>query len=299
MARPPPGPRGEHLGKLNYRAWKEDAFGFLKTLADQYGDVVGFDLGRSPCILVNGAPEVRELLLDRESQLRKPEFVKDSNRGHWGDGLTTLEGDDWRSRRQILRRSFSGRRLSSRLSVAAQCAADMLVRWAPSSEGDLLRELRILTARIAARLVLDADLEGCPGEGRAGVLPFPEAYGESYSSAPGGDLAAPLVMARLPDGARLAREDIVGEVIQMLYAGHLTIPSTLLNFWRDIASNELAERISAEANDLCRTGAPDPLSLSRSYCLAALKESMRLHPPAPLLYREVTDPFELHGFEFP
>src|SRR5271166_49608 len=196
MARPPPGPRGEHLGKLNYRAWNEDAFGFLKTLTDQYGDVVGFDLGRSPCILVNGGPEVRELLLDRESQLRKPEFVKDSNRGHWGDGLTTLEGDDWRSRRQILRRSFSGRRLSSRLSVAAQCAADMVVRWKPSSEGDLLRELRILTARIAARVVLDADLEGCPGEGRAGVLPFPEAYGESYSSAPGGDLAAPLLMTR-------------------------------------------------------------------------------------------------------
>jgi cytochrome P450 len=35
-----------------------------------------------------------------------------------------------------------------------------------------------------------------------------------------------------------------------------------------------------------------------SYCLAALKESMRLHPPAPILYREVESAFELGGFEF-
>src|SRR5262249_12684493 len=35
-----------------------------------------------------------------------------------------------------------------------------------------------------------------------------------------------------------------------------------------------------------------------SYCLAALKESMRLHPPAPILYREVERAFELDGFAF-
>jgi cytochrome P450 len=35
-----------------------------------------------------------------------------------------------------------------------------------------------------------------------------------------------------------------------------------------------------------------------SYCLATLKESMRLHPPAPILYREVESAFELRGFEF-
>ena len=53
------------------------------------------------------------------------------------------------------------------------------------SELDLLEELRTLTARIAARVVLDADLEGYgPSEGRSGVLPFAEAYGEDYASTP-------------------------------------------------------------------------------------------------------------------
>jgi len=74
-------------------------FGFLKALADCYGAVVGFDLGCSPCILVNGALEVRALFFEHEACLRKPEFVKDSNRGYWEDGLTTLEGPAWEARR--------------------------------------------------------------------------------------------------------------------------------------------------------------------------------------------------------
>ena len=125
------------------------------------------------------------------------------------------------------------------------------------------------------------------------MLPFAEAYGEDYASIPGGDPTAPLVMvrpraprrmdaairiideriasgeergdvlsdlvqARLPDGERLTRDEIVGEVIQMLYAGHLTIPSSLVNFWRDIAGTDVARTIAAEADRLCATGAPDP-----------------------------------------
>jgi enediyne biosynthesis protein E7 len=334
MATPPPGPKGEHWGRLNYAFWRADMFGFLKALSERYGDVVSFDLGRSPCILVNSALEVRELFFGREACLRKPEFVKDSNRGHWGDGLTTLEGSAWQTRRRMLRSMFGAGIVSPWLAVVRQCTADMLAAWTPESEVNLLKELRILTARIAARAVLDAEPEGYgPGTGRSGVLPFAEAYGEEYVSTPGGDPTAPLVMlrpraprqmdatvriideriangedrgdvlselvqARLSDGENLSRDDIVGEVIQMLYAGHLTIPSSLVNFWRDVAASDVAATIAAEADDLCATGVPESAAILGSYSLAALKESMRLHPPAPTLYREVESAFELGGFAF-
>jgi enediyne biosynthesis protein E7 len=334
MATPPPGPKGEHWGRLNYEFWRADMFGFLKALSERYGDVVSFDLGRSPCILVNGTLQVRELFLEREACLRKPQFVKDSNRGHWGDGLTTLEGTAWHARRRMLRSCFRVRQVPPCLPVVAQCTEDMLDAWAPHCEADLLKELRILTARIAARVVLDAEVEGYgSGEGRSGVLPFAEAYGEEYVSAPGGDPTAPLVMkrpraprrmgatvriideriasgedrrdvlsdlvqARLPAGEGLSRDEIVEEVMQMLYAGHLTIPSSLVNFWRDVAATDVAATIAAEADRLCATGVPESAAILGSYCLAALKESMRLHPPAPILYREVAIAFELGGFEF-
>jgi cytochrome P450 len=333
MAKPPPGPTEPHSDGINSDSWRTDILGFLRALAERYGDVVGFELGRSPGILVNGAPLVRELFFEREACLRKPEFVKDSNRGHWGDGLTTLESRDWQERRQILQSSFGARSVSTRLPIVAQCTTDMLDACASDSDASLPRELRILTARIAARIILDAELEGYgPGEGRSGLLPFAEAFGEEYAStqrdpmatlvltrprAPRrmdttvriveeriasnegrGDILSDLVRARLPGGTRLTRDEILDEVIQMLYAGHLTIPYSLLNFWRDIAANEIAPKISAEADQLCAAGVPGLSTLSDSYCIAALKESMRLTPPAPILYREVDSTFELGGFEF-
>jgi enediyne biosynthesis protein E7 len=334
MAVPPPGPKGEFLGRLNHDFWRADMFGFLAALAENYGDVVGFDLGRSPCILVNGVRHVRELFSAREAYLRKPEFVKDSNRGHWGDGLTTLEGAVWQARRRVLRSCFGASLMTRWLSVAAQCTTDMLDVWYSDCELDLLKELRTLIARIAVRAVLDAELEGHgSGEDCSGVIPFPEAYGEEYLSTAGGDQTAPLVIlrpraprrmdavlriideriesresrgdvlselvrAQLPDGARLSRDEIVGEVMQMLYAGHHTIPASLVNFWRDIAATDITAKLAAESDLRCSTGALELAAIPVSYCIAALKESMRLHPPAPILYREVETAFELGGFEF-
>jgi cytochrome P450 len=207
--------------------------------------------------------------------------------------------------------------------------------WASGSEADLTEDLRILTARIAIKTVLAAELEGYEtASDRSAVIPFAEAYGEAYVGVRGGDSIAPLVVVRpraprrmdttiriideriasgedrgdvlsqliragLRDDGGLTREEIISEVMQILYAGHHTIPTSLINFWRDIAEGDMSARIAAEADHLCATGVPNSAHISDSYCLAAFKESMRLHPAAPILYREVENEFELNGFEFP
>ena len=140
---------------------------------------------------------MRELFFEREACLRKPEFVKDSNRGHWGDGLTTLEGPAWQARRRVLRPPSGQARfgsLAGRGPVHRRHAGRVGSRL---PRVDLLEELRILTARIAARVVLDAELEGY-GRARAApeCSPSTEAYGEDYASSAGGDPTAPLVMVR-------------------------------------------------------------------------------------------------------
>jgi enediyne biosynthesis protein E7 len=319
---------------LNSGYWRVDPYEFLGILVEQYGDIVGFDLGRAPCILVNGAPHVRELFVEHERFLRKPAFVKDSNRGYWGDGLTTLEGVAWQSRRQMLRPSFHATAIPSHVRLVTHCTNDMLSAWQNTCEIDLARELRILTARIAARRVLDADIEGfASGDRLSGVLPFAEAFGEDYTGIASGDPTAPLVMTRpraprqmdtvirivderiasredrgdilshlirmrWRDDEAVLRNDVLGEVIQLLYSGHLTVPFTLVNFWRDLADHAIGERIAAEADRLYAVGLPEPAAVSASYCFAALKESIRLQPPAPILYREVETAFELGGFAF-
>ena len=111
------------------------------------------------------------------------------------------------------------------------------------------------------------------------------------------DMLSRLLLQPLPDNTTLTRSEILGEVMQLLYAGHLTIPHSLASFWRETVAHDLLPRIASEADRLCADGVPTMAVLSRSYCLAALKESMRLHPPAPILYREAKSTFELGGFE--
>ncbi|MGQ7847273.1 cytochrome P450 [Granulosicoccus sp. 3-233] len=331
MTRGLPGPVGDDAGAFNYRLWQADAFTFLSDLARAYGDVVGFHLGDSACVLVNGAPEVRELLKRQETHLCKPEFVSESHRADWGDGLTSLEAESWRRRRQALRPCFTSAMVSAAAVSVTQCTTQMLDTWRNDAVLDLRQELRLLVARIALRTVLDADIEGMPDcHERSGLVSRTQALGEDRRSIDGGDPSAPLwqVRPRAPSNMdaivcivdeRLCsgetrgdllslllagrettepgwgREALIGEIMQMLYAGHLTIPASLMAFWREVSNHVGREILLAEARRFSSASCGDAVARHGPHCLAMLKESLRLHPPAPLLFREVTSAFELRG----
>lgn len=142
MAMPPPGPTDVQFGTIGNASEHPNIIESLRRLAKRHGDVVQFNLGRTPCVLVNGALHVHNLFSEHEACLRKPEFVKDSNRGYWGDGLTTLEGAAWRSHRRMLLPSFSAMSVEAYLPVVAECTKGILDAWAPRSQADLLRQLR-------------------------------------------------------------------------------------------------------------------------------------------------------------
>jgi cytochrome P450 len=331
MTRPIPGRTGPAWAARNVADSQVDLLGFLRELSREHGDIAAFDLGRARCVLVNSAREARRLLTEHEACLHKPEFLKASNRGHWGDGLTTLEGDAWAAHRQQLQPSFRASAVASRMAVVAACTQGMLDLWPRHGRVHLAHELRVLTARVALRTVIGTDIQGF-GQG---TVPMEQAYGDDFAGTGSGDPDAPWVMtrpraprqmdavlaliderliderqngaaprhdvlsdlvhARTPQGQPLSRDEIVGEVLQMLYAGHLTIPSSLVHFWRDLSRHQLGERLVRESRALLPDQAQDLHALAATPCLALLKESLRLHAPAPVLYREVVHPFELAG----
>lgn len=297
-------------------------------------DVAPFTMGADPCVLLNSAASVREVMLRHGAKLQKPEFVKASNRGHWGDGLTTLEGDAWRNRRRAMVPSFKSSRIAKSLPVVAELARETVDRWTSGSPVDMRKELEVFSARISAKLIFDADVAGFGSLGpREKLIAQDEAVGEKFVGTLSGsqDPNRAMVRPRAPrqinsllriidahfDGRPAqddilsdvikigqnsteipAREDVVGEVVQMLYAGHLTIPTTLINLWRDIFPSNAAGPIYREAARLSWEETASLEILSKSHCLAALRESMRLHPPAPILYREVLTEFSAGGHDF-
>lgn len=328
-----------------------DLVGLLRKLAATHGDFVRFPLGAKTFYLCNRPAYVRLLFIENVHKLQKPAFMRDSNRGYWGDGLTTEEGARWRDRRALLRPAFRAEATQRHLQITAACTEEMLSGFRPGSVVRLRHELRALVARIAARSLFDADVEGIgplstastpstasttastpsTSEARrpgAPLIRFEEAYGEDFtvvmrddptsplaltrpraprrmdstleiidarlrSREDRGDMLSFLIRATFADGSRLTRDEIIGEIIQMLYAGHLTVPLVLSSFWFDLSQNpSAARRVHVEAarvSDGLPSAADDP----PAYCEAALKESMRLHAPAPILFREVAVPFAI------
>lgn len=329
----PPGPTGVENGRVNAQFFRTDVFTFLSNLAQVYGDIVRFDIGHTPCVLVNGASGVETLLRSCEPFLEKPDFVSASNRGHWGDGLTTLDGGDWQARRRLLRPQFRPKEIGPRLDIVAECTADLMRSWRAGAVIELTQEIRLLTARIAARTVMGVDIEGWGNPDTcAGMLPFKEIYGEDFAAfedddpdavlrmirprAPrdlpvttdlikrriegdcgGRDVLSVLVRTFRAAGEPVDTDTVIGEIVQMLYAGHLTIPASLAALWRCLAEDAQAERNIAKEADSLNIGVAPPAQpiVQRSLALASLKEAMRLHPPAPLLYRKVAAAFELEG----
>lgn len=294
-----------------------DPLGFVAERARSGGVLPEFSLGGRTHVLVHQPQLVRQLFVTHYDRFIKPTFLRDSNRGHFGDGLTTLEGAAWRTRSALLRPAFTPEALQHHRAALAEHARDWVAAWRHGQTIDLRHELRMVVARNAARIVFNAELVGYGSRQtnaeRAGLLPVAEAYGEDFTAVATGDGRVPLALRR-PRAPRdmtqtlriideghggdeggpdvlslvrrrgLERDAIVGELVQMLYAGHHTVPATLVHFWSRLAAHpHVAAQVVAEA----RQAPPEGSGTSRSYIETALRETMRLHAPAPLLYREV------------
>lgn len=302
-------------------ALRRDPLGFLAARAAAPG-LPRLRLGATSVVLLARPELVREVLVERLEHVGKPEFLRASNRGRWGDGLTTLEGERWRARRACLRGAFTPARVQAHREVARAYARRMVARWRAGDTMDLRHELRRLTAATAVRFVLGADVEGWGDPSwlppRTTPVPWAEAYGEDFTAVATGDVPLALTRPRAPaampvtvgiidaalregstggddrgddalswlvtamrePGSGLDRDAIVDELVQMLYAGHHTVPTTMLALARVLAGDPaLAQRSQA-----------DPAFLE-----LVLHETLRMFPPAPVLYREVITPFDLEG----
>jgi cytochrome P450 len=89
--------------------------------------------------------------------------------------------------------------------------------------------------------------------------------------------------------------------VTLLLAGHETTANALSWTWYLLSQHPAVEaKLHAEIDTVLGGRAPTAADASRLvYTRMVLAESMRLFPPAWILEREVTEPFEAGGFRFP
>ncbi|MBF6176106.1 cytochrome P450 [Nocardia blacklockiae] len=111
---------------------------------------------------------------------------------------------------------------------------------------------------------------------------------------PGADILGMLLHTRYDDGTGISDEDLRDHLRTMLVAGHETTATSLVwALFRLHRQPDTLRRLRAELDD---AGELPPDELARlPYLDAVCHETLRLHPPVPIVLRRLTEPFALSG----
>ncbi|WP_084523795.1 cytochrome P450 [Nocardia inohanensis] len=111
----------------------------------------------------------------------------------------------------------------------------------------------------------------------------------------GQDILSLLLESRYEDGSAMSDSDLREQLRTLLVAGHETTATTLV--WALYRLHRTPQALARLRSELAAAGASiDPLELAKlPYLDAVCQETLRLHPPVPLVLRRLTGDFTLRG----
>ncbi|WP_054815235.1 cytochrome P450 [Nocardia arizonensis] len=109
------------------------------------------------------------------------------------------------------------------------------------------------------------------------------------------DILATLLAARRADGAAISDDELCDQVRTLIVAGHETTATSLVWALLHLHRNPSAlARLRAEIREL-GTGADPTEMAALPYLDAVCQETLRLHPPVPIVLRQLTGPLAIRG----
>jgi cytochrome P450 len=329
----PPGTRGiPFIGETV--DWVRDPLLFAQKRYNRYGPVWSTHLMGRPCAVLLG-PDANRFMLQTHRHL----FSSRAGWGRSitsliGDGLSLIDGIEHRRHRQMIMPALHGAMLGRYFDVMHELTAQHVTRWTQQDQFKLFDGFKHLSFGIAARLMLGTRTQREANRFyeqfhrfTGGLFALPAwklpwlPYGKAWRSgqqlrrtlqevisarraAPHADdldILGLLLNACDADGMRFTDDELIDELLVLLWAGHDTVTSlltwTLLELLRQPA---LWARAAAEQHTL---PSDDHLSLAHLKHIPLLdnilREAERLHPPAPGGFRGVIEPFEYGGYQIP
>ena len=325
----PPGSRGfPILGETG--DWARDPLKFARDRAVRYGQVWRTHLMGRPTIVMLG-PEANRFILGTHMHLF-------SSRLGWsktitsliGDGLSLLDGATHRRHRAMIMPALHGAALGQYFDEMYAQVRAHAARWLAAGELTMFRAFKHLSFDIATRLMLGPQSQPeaaecfrlfhtftrglfAPPAWKLPWLPYGKAWeagqrlrpmlrrivGEHRRTALPGTILSMLIAAHDEDGQGFSDDELIDELLVLLWAGHDTITSLLTWVVYELARDPaIAGPVLAEQHALGDT--LTPADVRRMPVLdRVLREAERLHPPAPGGFRAVIEEFEYSGYRIP
>ena len=277
----PPGPDSGLLGLALAGALRRRRLETLQLLAAEYGDVVGFRVGRQRFALLNHPDHVEDILVTRARLFRKGRALERAKR-LLGEGLLTSEGAYHLRQRRLAQPAFHRQRIAGYGETMIAHAGRTAERWQDGAEIDAAAEMNRLTLTIVGETLLGTDVASDAGGVRTAVaavldafpitmspfapvlerLPLPamrryrsaqatldrlvyRIIGERRSAGDRGDLLSMLLLSRdeeSDDGAGMTDRQLRDEVMTIFLAGHETTANALTWTWTLLARYPEVER---------------------------------------------------------
>lgn len=255
-----------------------------------------------------------------------------------GDGLLTSDGERWRRQRRTLAPLFAHGRIGDYVPVMADEAVRLRRRWNATAGSparvDLHAEMVEYTLRVVGRALFGADLDEVVPTIRAtfpvlsqqvrrratATIPRPgrrltraqrtlyatvDAIVDRRRRAAGGhdgDLVSLLLAARDPQtGAPLSAQEVRDQLLIFLIAGHETTATALTFAWHLLGRHpEVQRRVHRELDDVLGGRVPTAEEVPRLvYTAMAVKETLRLYPPAAAFGRRSVAADRIGGHHIP
>ena len=153
----PPGPSSHIPGKI-VRSFLKDPIDALSKIADEYGDLSHFKMGRLHVYLINNPDYIEKILIYDHSNFSKGPRLQSAKR-LLGEGLVTSEGEFHKSQRKLIQPLFLPKKIASYGPIMTERALNMIKGWKNGSVVDIHSELMKVTLSIICKSVMDYDME--------------------------------------------------------------------------------------------------------------------------------------------
>lgn len=329
----PPSPKGlPVLG--NTFAYASDQFGFIEDARRECGDVFVADLlglGKI-CYLTHPDHFERVLGTDRDA-FGKSDLLSFA----LGDGLLAVEGDRWERQREALEAFFYPERIRSYADRMVTVTERRIDRWQDGETRSLLEEMTGLALEILFETLFDRRLDpdvdvalrqaatdlNAYFEPTSLVLPrwLPTPSRRRFDRADdrlraelrslledragsgqhGDDLLSTLVTLRETDTAPMSDDEILDQLMTLLFAGHETSALALTYALYELhQSDPVCERFTEELATVLDGERPTTETVPElSMTRRIVQEALRMYPPAHTIPRVTTRDVELGGYTLP
>jgi cytochrome P450 len=160
MSHYPPGPKDALLGLTLARRFRSQPLEFITELGRTYGDIAYFRAGPIRFYVVNNPQLIREVLVTKHKNFRRPRFITGPLSKIDGNGLVLSEGDFWLRQRRLVQPAFATKRFDAYGRATVEYTQRMLDRFSGGAALDVADAMTELTLHIIAKTLFGVELEG-------------------------------------------------------------------------------------------------------------------------------------------